>query len=59
MSGMVDAASKGKMSKHWQDWDGNDMLFIQSWCKALLTILMQTVGLVQIVTESAGNEQQG
>jgi DNA-directed RNA polymerase len=54
MSGMKDAASKGKIS-HWEDWNGNDTIQVGS---ALLTILMQTVGLVKIVTESAGKHNK-
>jgi DNA-directed RNA polymerase len=50
ISGMVDEASKGNIQA-WEDWDNNAVLQIGS---KLLTILMETVGLVKIVTESKG-----
>jgi len=53
ISGMVDEASKGNVQA-WQDWDNNAVLQIGA---KLLTILMETVGLVQIVTESKGKRK--
>jgi len=53
-SGMTDAASKGKIS-HWEDWDGNTTIQVGS---KLLGILMQTVGLVRIVRETAGKNNK-
>jgi len=52
ISGMVDEASKGNVQA-WQDWDNNAVLQIGS---KLLSILIETVGLVQIVTESKGKK---
>ena len=53
-SGMSDAAQKGKVSP-WQEWDGNTTIQVGS---QLLTILMQTVGLVRIVQETAGKNNK-
>jgi len=53
VSGMRDEASKGNIQS-WDAWDGNTTLQIGA---KLLTILMQTVGLVQIVTESKGKHK--
>ena len=53
-SGMSDAAHKGKVS-HWEAWDGNTTIQVGA---RLLTILMQTVGLVKIVQETAGKNNK-
>jgi DNA-directed RNA polymerase len=53
ISGMTDEANEGNI-QHWVEWDGPTTLQIGA---KLLTILIQTVGLVKIVTESKGRKR--